>query len=364
MSKSVVIDNGSYSIKAGYVGDSKPGCIVRTEIRTNVVTSPIKYGIINDWYFMQILWKDIIKNKLKHNGGNIIMTQKIGNDSINKEKMISVMFETFNVDNYYCEYDSVLALYGAGKVTGMVGSVGYQKSFAIPIFEGSLVMECVRQINIGGWDQMKALKQLMTYNININQDKYYEDIIQTKCYVVNNCLHELNKWGRSYNIKEGTLFSLIHGYYGEHRHETIINDLIKNILSKYMEYNEVKEYRLPDGKTIKLEAELFQSSEIFFSNGFSVHFYKALNGLENETKNIMINNIILEGSPTLLNGFPERLSDDLQILYTKNNIKIPKSTKYAVWKGGAILGSLSSMNSLWINKNEYNDVGSSIVHRM
>jgi len=43
------------------------------------------------------------------------------------------------------------------------------------------------------------------------------------------------------------------------------------------------------------------------------------------------------------------------------NIVAPSEHKYFAWIGGSILASLSSMQSQWITKEEYNESGSSIV---
>jgi actin-related protein len=37
--------------------------------------------------------------------------------------------------------------------------------------------------------------------------------------------------------------------------------------------------------------------------------------------------------------------------------------KYAVWIGGSILSSLSTFETMWISKQEYNESGPSIVYR-
>jgi actin-related protein len=37
--------------------------------------------------------------------------------------------------------------------------------------------------------------------------------------------------------------------------------------------------------------------------------------------------------------------------------------KYAVWIGGSILSSLTTFETMWISKQDYNESGPSIVHR-
>jgi actin-related protein len=47
----------------------------------------------------------------------------------------------------------------------------------------------------------------------------------------------------------------------------------------------------------------------------------------------------------------------------KVRIVAPPERKYAVWIGGSILSSLSTFQTMWISKEEYDEEGPSIVHR-
>ncbi|GMI39463.1 hypothetical protein TeGR_g9363, partial [Tetraparma gracilis] len=44
-------------------------------------------------------------------------------------------------------------------------------------------------------------------------------------------------------------------------------------------------------------------------------------------------------------------------------IVAPPERKYSVWIGGSILASLSTFQSMWISKEEFDESGPSIVHR-
>jgi actin-related protein len=48
-----------------------------------------------------------------------------------------------------------------------------------------------------------------------------------------------------------------------------------------------------------------------------------------------------------------------------NKIKIlaPPERKFSVWLGGSILASLSTFQTMWINKQEYDESGPAIIHR-
>merc|ERR1719347_2339224 len=47
----------------------------------------------------------------------------------------------------------------------------------------------------------------------------------------------------------------------------------------------------------------------------------------------------------------------------KIKIIAPPERKYSVWIGGSILASLSTFQTMWITKDEYEESGPGIVHR-
>ena len=65
-------------------------------------------------------------------------------------------------------------------------------------------------------------------------------------------------------------------------------------------------------------------------------------------------------------GITDRLQKEMQLIVpnsVKPRIIAPPERKYSVWIGGSILASLSSFQSMWITKQEYDESGPSIVHR-
>ena len=65
-------------------------------------------------------------------------------------------------------------------------------------------------------------------------------------------------------------------------------------------------------------------------------------------------------------GISERLTKELTAMApTSMKIKVvaPQERKFLVWIGGSILSSLSTFQTMWITKQEYQDTGAAIVHR-
>jgi actin-related protein len=74
---------------------------------------------------------------------------------------------------------------------------------------------------------------------------------------------------------------------------------------------------------------------------------------------------IIEGT-TMFPGIADRMQKEITSLTPsamKVRIVAPPERKYAVWIGGSILSSLSTFQTMWISKQEYDESGPSIVHR-
>ena len=77
-------------------------------------------------------------------------------------------------------------------------------------------------------------------------------------------------------------------------------------------------------------------------------------------------NIILCGGSSLFTGLPERLEQEVdKKCPEKGSTKIITSSHrpYSAFVGGSKLSNLSSFESQWITKDEYEENGAEIVHR-
>ena len=74
----------------------------------------------------------------------------------------------------------------------------------------------------------------------------------------------------------------------------------------------------------------------------------------------------MSGGTTMFPGISERLTKELQgMAPTSMKIKVvaPQERKFLVWIGGSILSSLSTFQTMWISKQDYQETGAAIVHR-
>ena len=65
-------------------------------------------------------------------------------------------------------------------------------------------------------------------------------------------------------------------------------------------------------------------------------------------------------------GIAARVQKELEALAPpamKIKVIAPPERQFSVWIGGSILASLSTFQQMWVSKNEYDEMGPSIVHR-
>lgn len=126
----IVIDNGSGQIKAGIASEDSPRSIFPTIVgipRTKkaildkkcktryvgqdtkereamlMLRHPIENGIIVDWDSMELIWRYTFTQELRVDpeGAQVMMTEAPLNPKSHREKMISIMFEAFEVQEYF-----------------------------------------------------------------------------------------------------------------------------------------------------------------------------------------------------------------------------------------------------------------------
>jgi actin len=77
-------------------------------------------------------------------------------------------------------------------------------------------------------------------------------------------------------------------------------------------------------------------------------------------------NIIMSGGSTMYEGIADRLKQELvnrAPAGAEIRIVAAADRKYAVWKGGSTLASLSTFHSSWVTAQDYEEHGAAIIHR-
>ena len=371
--KSIVIDNGSGVIKAGFSGDNTPSIkfpsivgyprsdkqMVGVESKSEYIGDeaqkmrgvlnlkyPIESGIVTSWDQMEKVWEYCFTNELRVDPSEhkVMLTEAPMNPKANREKMTSLMFETFQVQGLYVSIQAVLSLYSNGRTTGMVTDSGDGVTHTVPVYEGFSIPHAVRKNYIAGRAVTAHLVNLLT------QDGIAES-------------GGKSAWAQIVRgIKEKCCFVSLDP----------AADKAKAAESSELQMN----YELPDGQTVMVNAPRFMAPEAVFdpglikegdeTDGMHKMGFGSIQDCDIDIRKDLYNNVILSGGTTLYEGLPDRLEKELDAMCPQQNmVKIIASQDryYCVWTGGSTLSSLSTFESQWITKDEYEENGAEIVHR-
>ncbi|KAI3919189.1 hypothetical protein MKX01_018828 [Papaver californicum] len=346
--QAIVIDNGSGRIKAGLSGEDAPRAVFPTMVgrrsshltyvgdeaqsKSSILTLkyPIKRGIVTNWDDMETIWHHTFYEEL-HKAPEehpILLTETSLNPKRNREKTTHIMFETFNVPAMFISNKSVLSLYASGCTTGMVLDSGDGVNQAVPVYEGYVVPHAIRRL-----DDMLIEDQ--GYPLETVTKRVVGQIKESLAYVALDYEEELETAEEDSSIE--------------------------------------KSWELPDGEVITIGAERFRCPESLFQpsligideSGVHEITYNSIMKCDIDIREVMFQNIVLSGGSTMFSGFTDRFSKEIKNLVPRRmrtKVTAPPERKYSTWIGGSVLTSLSSFQTDWISKQEYDESGPQIIH--
>jgi len=102
---------------------------------------------------MEKVWHHTYFNELRVDPKDLsgtLLTEAPRCPKKNREKMMQVMFETFESRNIYIAIQAVMSLYSAGRTTGLVVDSGDGVTHTVPVFEGFSLPHAVEKMEIAG----------------------------------------------------------------------------------------------------------------------------------------------------------------------------------------------------------------------
>ena len=204
------------------------------------ISYPIENGVITNWDDMEEIWKYTFQNKmgihLDEHGRvtpdnlRIMLTEAPLNPKENRRKMAEIMFEKFGFGGMNCKPQAMLTLYSRGSSTGIVVDSGDGVTHVMCVYEGYLLESLTQRLNIAGRHLTRNLLNLLQqrgYALNATADfEVVRDIKEKHCYVAYNYEKEMR-------LADET---------------TVL----------------MTDYKLPDGRTVRLGSERFEATEALF----------------------------------------------------------------------------------------------------
>ena len=272
----------------------------------------------------------------------VLLTEAPLNPKANRERMIQVMFETFNTPATHVAVQGLLAMYSPGRTTGIVLDSGDGVTQCVPVYEGYVLPHAIQRFDWAGRDLtdylMKTLGERGYSFATTAEREIVREIKEKVCYVSD-------------------------------------QDYEKEMSAAATE----RTYKLPSGQTITVGDQQFRCPEALFrpsllgleggaSSGLHEIVHDSIMKCDNDVCKMLYYNTILSGGNTMFPGIAERMARELKALAPPGlpTVKIiaPPERKHSVFIGGSIIASLTSFNKMWITKQDYEEYGPLAVHKM
>lgn len=367
--KTVVIDPGSDTLKAGFAGDDYPKLVCRDlifkaeevknhENKVNGVDvelpghtqcrltelHPVEHGIVVDWDVMQDVFdKTMTKLEVESEGHNVLIAESPLNPNYIREKLTEIMFEYLDINALYLQDTSVLSLLNFGLTTGTVVESGDASTYTSVVYEGKLLKETIPKTFYAGRSLTYYLAEL------ISKSKQKTLTVDPLPF--------------SKAIKEKLVF--------------VSEDYEADLkLAKSTDFYE-RVYTLPDGETLKLNEERLMCGEGLFRPdmfrcscpGLHLLVERTLNLADADVRKSACKNVVLSGGNTMFSGLTMRLQIEMNKIFPSSfgvKVKeIPHADRhYAAWNGGSVMASLDSMESKWVTRKDYIEQGPAVINIM
>lgn len=365
----IVIDNGSKFIKAGFSGEESPRSIFPTvvgrpkdnskkdsyvgdeaKIRRGILEDknigyPVQRGIISNFDEMEKIWHHTFYNELRvaPEDQPVLLAESPLNPKANREKIAQIMFEVFNAPALYLANQAALSLCAAGlRSTGVVLESGDGVTHAVPVYEYHALPHATTRLDVAGRDLTDYLAQLLTarghsFTTTAERD-IVRDMKEKLCYVALDFEDELDTAATSAAELE-------------------------------------KSYALPEDRAVTLTNERFRCPEALFqpsllgaeSGGIHKLTFDAIMNCDVDIRKALYSNVILAGGNTTFPGIADRLRKELAALAPQSikvHVVANPGDKFDAWLGGSILAAQPTFEEMLVFKQEYDEEGPAVVHRM
>ncbi|KEG14331.1 actin 2 [Trypanosoma grayi] len=363
----VVLDNGSGNIKCGFAGEEVPRCVFPTVIGTPKKSGsnprtyvgdealrekglryayPMEHGIVTDWDGMERVWRHAYEElHVPAERQAVLLTEPPLNPIGNREKMAEILFESFAVPALHVQIQAVLTLYAAGRTDGLVLDSGDGVTHLVPVFEGQSMPVAVRRLELAGRDATEWMMELLSDELGrpftTTADREVARLVKERCcYVAESFDEELQAA------------------------EEAVDDSAS------------ERFTLPDGATIPVGRARFCCPELLFNPALAERPYDGIHravadcveSCPIDLRRRLLGSIVLSGGNTMFKGMQQRLQREVAALVNPRAaedvcVVAANERKFSVWIGAAILASLTSFASEWFTQQEYNEHGSSIIHK-
>ncbi|SPO05551.1 related to actin-like protein [Cephalotrichum gorgonifer] len=417
--KTLILDNGAYTLKAGYSTSAAPrvlpNCIARDRHRKTYISSelskckdfgeiqfrrPVDKGFVVSWEAEKGIWEAEIFAE----GGlgcdasetRLILAEPPAGIPALQTNCDQMVFEEFRFASYYRAIGPTLNAYNdiqsyfqtpressahqsPAEIMLLIDS-GYSHTTVTPLLHGRPLHPAVRRLDIGGKFLTNYLTRLLSLrHFDMRNDTYIvNELKETACYVSLDFSSDLEKTWK--------------GTRGERRPDYvsgagIAKDYVlpdfqsrpRGTLRDYDPAAHTKAGKLAAAAAgqedvITLRNERFTVPELLFhpmdigmrESGIPGLVMQSLAELPLALWPGLLSNVVVVGGNAQIPGFRERLQRELVMLAPDDcavRVAVPQDPITATWEGGKKLADHADVEGLCVTREEYEEYGAGWVAR-
>lgn len=318
----------------------------------------------------------------------LLMTEAPWNTPKAREKAIEIIMENWGCPAFWMSRTPVLSAFAAGKATALVIDVGGANTSVTAIHDGMVLKRSIQKSPVGGlWlsSQIRSMWETSDPKVELTPTYLVEN--KTPVDALSPAQFRLRKF--PYEISDS--FKL----YEEERVLTEFKESVVEIWrgpgrysvpgnEEYVKTQPGRVFEMPDGYNQMWREQRFRATEGMWDEnvGYPIPeserlnkgqtipelIRSALGAVDVDLRGNLLANVVVTGSTSLINGFNDRLNNELTAMYPGLKIKIhaaglSSERRFGAWIGGSILASLGTFHQMWISRKEYEENGPNIVEK-
>lgn len=358
----LVLDNGGFSIKAGFATAQPsldechiiPNCLVRDRARRIWVGSslekivdfgelafrrPVEKGFIVNWEAEKAIWDSIFIDSVKCHPPetNLLVAEAPNTPSVLQTNCDQMVFEEYEFASYsrfvgpsLNAYNDIAALFndpvchdGPAECLLVINS-GFSHSTVTPVYKGRAIQQAIRRLDVGGkflTNHLKEVISLRHYNL-VDETHLVNEIKEACCFVSTNFERDLERtWKHASGVRKapiGEEHDIIVDYvlpdYNSHKqgymrpHDPSTSAKLKKLAAMKPPAEPVEDLMTLGNERFTVPESLFNPRDIGLRQpGIPEMALQSLSAVPSGLWPAMLANILVVGGNALMKGFTQRL---------------------------------------------------------
>lgn len=366
-------------------------------------SDPVTNGLNDPSSDMNVEMEGIEYNEKPMEEHPLLLTETAWNPLKNREKAIEIAMESWGCPAFWLARQGVLASFAAGRATALVIDAGATNISVTPIHDGLILRKGVQRSPLAGnWisSQIRTLfggiepkVELMPYYMVVSKNAVDANAPASAVYrKFDPSKPQPTPSFRAFEeerVLQAFKESVVQTWPGPGKLGS--SNVQGGTHEDWIRTQPGRPFEMPDGSNQLWGVDRYRVAESLFDekaaippNSFSTYatyldmpqrshtipelVKNAINGVDVDLRPHLLNNIVVTGGTSLIQGFSERLNNELIAMYPGAKIRIQAAglsseRRFGSWIGGSILGSLGTFHQMWVSRKEYEEFGAGVVEK-